>query len=157
MEKPCCDPSTLAKWFINNTDRDSGDVITHLKLQKLVYYAQAWHLANFNRPIFDEDMQAWTHGPVVPSLWKEYKDKGWDAIPPEPKFNLKNKRLNEFLMEINRKYGYYSAKKLEHLTHREDPWKQTRGNIPLEAKCTNPIDKILIRDYYAARIGKTWR
>ncbi len=97
MEKALTVPSKVAKWFINRTNREAGDVITHLKLQKLVYYAQAWYLANFNRPLFDEDMQAWTHGPVVPSLWKEYRDCGWDGIPPSADFNIDNKELTNFL------------------------------------------------------------
>lgn len=42
----------LSGWFVNAADRDAGEAITHLKVQKLVYYAQAWFLANFDRPIF---------------------------------------------------------------------------------------------------------
>lgn len=71
----------VAKWFLSRVDRDSGDSITHLKLQKLVYYAQAWNLAHFGEPLFDEELKAWTHGPVAPSVWHEYKDSRWDALP----------------------------------------------------------------------------
>jgi len=156
MEKALTNPSRIAKWFINRADREAGDAITHLKLQKLIYYAQAWYLANYNRPLFEEDMQAWTHGPVVPSVWREYRDMGWEGLPPVNNFNMADKELNEFLEMVYSEYGAYSAKKLEHLTHEEEPWQKTRDGLPLEAKCTKPIDKVLIRDYYASRIGKNW-
>ena len=60
--------TTLAKWFISRVERDSGDDITHLKLQKLLYYAQAWHLAHTNAPLFNKEIKAWTHGPVVTTV-----------------------------------------------------------------------------------------
>jgi len=77
-------PSDAARWFINRADRLAGDDMTHLKLQKLIYFAQAWHLANTGEPLFREDMQAWTHGPVVPSVWHAYKQYQWEPIPPGP-------------------------------------------------------------------------
>ena len=68
-KQPAYSPLDIAKWFINATDRDSGDAITHLKVQKLVYYAQGWAMAYLGSPLFEEDIQAWAHGPVVPSVW----------------------------------------------------------------------------------------
>ena len=146
-------PNKLASWFINSVDSSSGEAMTHLKLQKLLYFTQAWYLANFDRPIFDEDMQAWTHGPVVPSIYDKYKANRWGVLDIEKSVNLPDD-LIPFLSELNRVYGQYSAKKLEEITHLEDPWKVTRGDIPLEARCTNPIDKLTIRNYYAKRLGK---
>lgn len=146
-------PSAIATWFINYVDRDAGEAITHLKLQKLIYYAEAWFLANFSRSLISEDLQAWTHGPVSPSVYKKYRDKGWDALPPERPRSLPHP-LNEFLAEVYGEYGQLGAKRLEALTHSEDPWKLTRGDIPPEAKCTKPIDKLLMRNYYAKRLGK---
>ena len=52
----------------------------NLKLQKLVYYAQAWHLALRDVPLFEEDFEAWVHGPVIPALYQEYKKFGWRPI-----------------------------------------------------------------------------
>ena len=49
----------IADWFAGAIDREAGDSITHLKLQKLVYYAQAWFLALNDKPLFEEEMQAW--------------------------------------------------------------------------------------------------
>ncbi len=146
-------PAGISRWFVNATDRDSGEATTHLKVQKLVYYAQAWYLANFDRPLFQEDMQAWTHGPVTPSVYDKYKGKGFDSLPPEGAVRLPD-GLEPFLNAIKEQYGQFTAKHLEKMTHDEDPWRLTRAGLPLEARCTRPIDKLIIRNFYAARIGK---
>lgn len=155
MTKDLCRPADIAKWFINRADREAGDDMTHLKLQKLLYFAQAWHLANLGVPLFQEEMEAWTHGPVVPSVWHEYKGYQWDSIPPTKDVEI-DKNVADYLEKLYRKYGRYSGKALEELTHSHEPWQKTRGELPLEAKCTDPIDKKLIRDFYAKRIGKSW-
>ncbi len=149
-------PLKIAKWFINHVDRSAGDDITHLKLQKLLYYAQAWHLGNYGKPLFAEDMQAWTHGPVVPSVWQHYRDFGWQSLSPENTKISLNAKLEKFLEAIYDTYGKYTAKNLEVMTHKELPWKKTRGDLPLEAKCTTPISKKLMCEYYGNRIGKKW-
>jgi uncharacterized phage-associated protein len=152
-----CSPKTLARWFISNVDRDAGQSITHLKLQKLLYFAQAYHLANFNRQLFAEDMEAWAHGPVVPSIWREYKDYGWESIPTCDAPTIDDDSLLSYLEAVNEKFGKFEAKELEKITHSHDPWKETRGPLRPEARCSDPIDKKLIRDFYAARIKKTWK
>ena len=146
-------PSSVAKWFVNHADRDAGEAITHLKLQKLVYYAEAWFLANFDRSLIEEELQAWAHGPVSPSVYRKYRDCGWEALPPESQKALPED-VEAFLAEVYREYGQFSAKRLEALTHSESPWKITRGDLPPEAKCTKPIDRLVMRNYYAERIGK---
>lgn len=150
-------PSALqiAKWFINYVDRDAGDDITHLKLQKLLYYAQAWYLANYSEPLFDEELQAWTHGPVVLSIWDEFKKYEYGSLPISDEVIDFSNEIEKHLQEVYKEYGKYSAKELERLTHEEEPWKKTRNNISIEEKCTNPIDKNLMRDYYAAKIKNT--
>jgi uncharacterized phage-associated protein len=71
----------IAVWFLGAIDRRAGDGITHLKLQKLVYYAQAWSLALLDRPLFDEEVEAWAHGPVVETVFQRFKDAGWENLP----------------------------------------------------------------------------
>lgn len=61
----------IAKHFIRFANEE-GSFISNLKLQKLVYYAQAWHLAIHGTPLFEEDFEAWVHGPVIPSLYQKY-------------------------------------------------------------------------------------
>lgn len=146
-------PKAIAAWFVNHADANAGDTITHLKVQKLVYYADAWFLANFDRCLIVEEFEAWAHGPVSPTLWKKYKGAGWDTLNPEKMAGIP-KTLERFLFAVYDKYGQFSAKKLEQITHSEDPWKITRGTLPPEAGCDNKISKLLTRNYYAKRLGK---
>ena len=60
--------------YIIRSAHESGELITNLKLQKLVYYAQAWHLALFDEPLFDDPIEAWVHGPVVSSLYSKFPE-----------------------------------------------------------------------------------
>ena len=55
---------------------ETGEWITNLKLQKLVYYAQAWHLAIYSKPLFNTDFEAWVHGNVIHDLYSECKSWG---------------------------------------------------------------------------------
>ncbi|MEM7058626.1 MAG: type II toxin-antitoxin system antitoxin SocA domain-containing protein [Pseudomonadota bacterium] len=146
-------PMAVARWFLNRADRDAGEAITPLKLQKLVYYAQAWFLANFDRPIFKDDFEAWAHGPAHPGLYGKYRGFAWEALPKEdgsvpPKF------MDGFLSAVYDEYGQYSAKKLERMTHEELPWKEARGNLAPEAASKNKISKLAMRNFYAGRLGK---
>jgi uncharacterized phage-associated protein len=147
----------IADWFLSHVERSSGDAITHLKLQKLVYYGQAWSLANFNKPLFQEELQAWAHGPVATSVWNRHRDAGWEALPaPESCPNL-TREQDSILPLVLQEYGKFEAKFLEELTHSELPWKKTRGNLPLQAKCTSIIPKVLMRDFYGKKIKKLWK
>lgn len=144
----------LANWFVNRADRDAGEAITHLKVQKLVYYAEAWFLANFDRSLTDEFFEAWAHGPVARRVYNKYRDKGWDALPPERARSLPDDDLTELLDVVYQQYGQFTAKRLEALTHKEKPWREARGDLPPEAKCTNLIDRLTMRNFYGAKIGK---
>ena len=138
----------IAKWFLLRVDRDSGGCITHLKLQKLLYYAQAWYLANYKKPLFQEDFQAWSHGPVCAAIWTKYKKYTWEAIPSPKTGPRLEKKIKNYLESVWKAYGEISAKNLEKLTHSEDPWKNVRGNLPFEAKCTTIISKESMKNYY---------
>jgi uncharacterized phage-associated protein len=150
---PPASPKLIARWFLNHADREAGDAITQLKLQKLVYYAEAWFLANFDKALTDENYEAWAHGPALRSLYSKYRDYGWEAIPPEKGQGVSSE-LSSYLEAVYEKYGQYSAKKLEHMTHVEDPWRNARGDLPAEAASRIIIPKVEIRNYYAAQIGK---
>ena len=149
-------PQLIANYFIQSVDTDSGDNITHLKLQKLMYFAQAWYLANINKVLFDEDMQAWAHGPVTPSIWHKYKENRWGSLSLDDDAVLPDKKILPFLQLIWERYGQFSPKKLEQMTHNDGPWKDVRGGRPQEARCTDAIPKQRIRDYYAKKINKNW-
>lgn len=146
-------PNSVASYILTIVDRDAGEVVTHLKLQKLVYYVQAWYLANFDRPLFEEDLQAWAHGPVARTLYDRYKGNQWGALPCLSRSNLQAV-VRPFVKAVYDEYGQFGAKKLEEITHSEAPWKDTRGNLSPEARCEKRISKISIRNFYAGRLGK---
>ena len=73
-----------ARFFLSRVDEDAGDLMSNLKLQKLVYYAQGLHLALYDEPLFTEPIESWYHGPVVPELYESYKQYGAGAIPIPP-------------------------------------------------------------------------
>jgi uncharacterized phage-associated protein len=143
----------VAKWFINATDRDAGDAITHLKVQKLVYYAQGWALAHFDRALFSDDLQAWAHGPVAVPVYNRFRGFSFDAIPKQKIDVSFNDNAFRLLTAVNDKYGIYSAKQLERMTHKEAPWKDVRGDLPPEARCTEIIPKAAMRKYFKSLLN----
>jgi len=107
-------------------DVEAGEVLSHLKLQKLLYYAQGFHLALYDEPLFDEKIEAWTHGPVCYDVYQKYKKYRSGRIPPQGSINLEkyDNRVKELLNEIHSVFGQFSAWKLRNMTHGERPWRQ---------------------------------
>lgn len=122
----------VADYFLSKTDEEAGDVISNLKLQKLVYYAQGFTLAVTGKPLFNEPIEAWQHGPVVPDLYHKYKDHGAYGIPAPTNvdFSKFSSEIKEILDEVYDVYGQFSAWKLRNMTHEEAPWKNTeKGGV----------------------------
>lgn len=115
----------VADYFLSRCDEESGDTISNLKLQKLVYYAQGFSLALLGEPLFENKIEAWMHGPVVPDLYQKYKSFGNSALPPPDSFDAE--KLSEgqlgLLEEVWDVFGQFSAWKLRNMTHEESPWK----------------------------------
>lgn len=132
--------------------RDAGELLTHLKLQKLVYYGQAWYLANYNEPLVDECFQAWVHGPVCPSLYQRFKVYGSGLITEEVERPDLPKRVSDHLDEVMEAYGGFGAWELERMVHREDPWLEARAGLPLDANSNNVISTETMKRYYRARL-----
>jgi len=89
----------VAKYIIAEF-HEAEDFITNMKVQKLLYYVQGWHLGLYGAPVFDEQFQAWVHGPVQYEVYNEYKNYRWNLISEpiekpkfEPEFNTKFCRL----------------------------------------------------------------
>lgn len=119
-----------AKYFLAQASEEAGDLISNLKLQKLVYYAQGFHLALYDEPLFPEAIEAWTHGPVVPDLYRHYKKYGTGAIPcPEYiDFSIYDEKTKSLLDEVYSVFGQFAAWKLRNMTHEEYPWKLAAQN-----------------------------
>lgn len=131
----------------------------HLKLQKLIYYCQAWHLALFDKPLIDDEFQAWLHGPVSRKVWEKYRLRSilWNDIETTEEelrgvVENTNKELDEnqleLLADVLREYGPKSSLHLEKLTHSESPWIEARRDVGPAESCENVISKESIRAYF---------
>ena len=147
----------VANFFLHKSQSDfrPNTKITHLKLQKLVYYAQAWHLAMLNQRLFDSRLEAWVHGPVSPELYNEYRQSGYQVITNSVAnpFNF-NERTLGVLNAVWQIYGDKDAKELEKLTHSELPWLDARRNIPLHVSSNNEISLQDMNEYYSRYLNK---
>jgi uncharacterized phage-associated protein len=141
---------TIADYFIYVAN-DTGSFISNLKLQKLVYYAQAWHLGIYDAPLFDEDFEAWVHGPVIPALFYQYKEFSWKPILKEVQKPDFSPELNEFLEEIAEVYFIREGLELELMTTREDPWINARKGLARDEPSHGIITKDSMRNYYKER------
>ena len=113
----------VADYMLQRADEDSMRV-THLKLQKLCYYAQGYSLALLSRPMFEEPIEAWEHGPVVRELYDTYKRFGKTAIPaPIIPPEIEPWRV-KILEEVHRRFGWMTAWDLRNRTHDELPWRE---------------------------------
>jgi uncharacterized phage-associated protein len=153
----------LAKYIITFFD-SKGDAVTNKKLQKLLYYVEAWDLVYFDG-LIDEDFQAWVHGPVIPKVYGDYKHRGQSQIILDYKnssaskeiIKLKSELINslgddrvELMETVFLKYGAMSSFQLELLSHSEKPWLQARGNLSPIESCNNIISKKTIQEYYSS-------
>ncbi len=122
----------VADYFLSKINEEFGDCISNLKIQKLVYFAQGFVLAITGKTLFNEDILAWQHGPVVKSLYDKYKEFGATCLPkPEHcEFSfLRCEELTEVLDEVYDTYGQFSAWKLRDLTHLPNsPWAKVEIN-----------------------------
>lgn len=141
----------VANYFLNQVDLDSGsDPLSNLKIQKLVYYAQGYHLAMFGKPLFDEEIEAWPHGPVIPSLYTEFKKYGAGPIEKPRILNnqLFSKEARDMLDKVFAYYDQFSAIKLRSMTHNEPTWE----NNYLPGRAYNPISKKDLTDYFKTQL-----
>lgn len=127
----------------------SKDSMTPKKLQKLTYYAEAWHQALYQRPlIHDESFQAWVHGPVAPSLYRRYKQYGWNPIPKkEIDIDFDDESIS-ILESVWETYGDQDGNSLEALTHSEAPWRNARAGLEPNDNSNVVISTDDMRNYY---------
>lgn len=121
------------KLLLKAQETAGGELMSNLKLQKMLYYEQGYHLAKFGSPLFADDIEAWMYGPVVPSVYYHFNVFGATGISPEKEEAISLNALEEKLFdEVYRAYSPYSAVGLMHMTHEEKPWKSTPvkvGNV----------------------------
>lgn len=125
-----------------------GDM-TAMKLQKLVYYCQAWSLVWDEKPLFAERIEAWANGPVVPELYQRHRGRfrlqqgmikgNPDSLAPEQK---------ETVEAVLAYYGDKSSQWLSDLTHAEDPWKDARAGMAVGERGNKEITHAAMAEYY---------
>lgn len=133
---------------ISREDSFDGEyeLISHMKLQKLVYFCQGFHLALYDRPLFPETIEAWPHGPVCPRLYhilKIYGPSPITAMVDPDKINV-NTQERYIINMVYDTYGQYSASKLRMITHKEGPWNNTGGG--------SVIPQDIIKQHFKAMI-----
>lgn len=129
---------------------ENGDVITNLKLQKLLYYAQAWHLVKKGVPLFEDAIEAWEFGPVVRAVYNEYKEFNRMPIDIEvgqEEVNVLDKETQEYMDDYLWEFLDYSATSLVRMTHEEDPWINVYDKN--EPKKNPEITTESMREYYS--------
>ncbi len=117
----------IAKTLLTLSNPEYGDIISNLKLQKLLYYSQGLHIALSGEALFNDNIVAWQYGPVVENVYREFKVYGSGAIPVPENFDNSylSKNQLEILKDVYDVFGQFSALKLMEMTHSEMPWKNT--------------------------------
>ena len=166
---PPYSPAIIANEFLERSGRD-GKPITPMQLLKLVYIAHGWHLADTERPLIGESVEAWKYGPVIPSLFHEFKRFGGGPITKlayEPVLTDSDSQYPELDIELDapflpeedaataalidriwREYGRKTGWELSTLTHQPNtPWSEA---VKSRASAANPvIDTSLIARHYS--------
>ena len=136
----------VSKYILN-----SIGPISAMKLEKLAYYCQAWSIVWDERPMFNERIEAWASGPVIPDLFNQHRGRyilSTDDINGNPE-NLDADAIDTINAVIEF-YGNKTAQVLSDLTHSEDPWLNARGDLPDGVICNHEITLGALEEYYSS-------
>lgn len=149
----------IADYIISRVKTEDKDAsLINLKLQKLLYYVQAWSYGINKKPLFEGEFEAWIHGPVNRVIYDRFNATKYlySEINLEDRLN-KDVTLSpedaEFVDFILENYLKYSGAELERLSHSETPWVKTRGNLGINERCDQVISPDLMKEFY----GKKWQ
>lgn len=145
----CAHPRDVAQYVVNWFAQRQQSVTT-IKLQKLVYYSQVWSLVWDDKPLFDEDFQAWINGPVVRSLFDDTKGYYYSPIciaGADP--NLLTENQKDTIDRVLEHYGDLTSSELVQLSHSEAPWKDARNGLPSQTPSNAIISKASIAQFYS--------
>ena len=128
---------------------DRHGPMTAMKLQKLVYYSQAWSLVWDEQPLFEEQVEAWANGPVIPDLYREHRGRFRlrpGDIPGDPGVLTHDQR--ETVDAVVDGYGRLTAHQLSELSHREEPWRRARRGLSPGERGNAVISQAAMFEYY---------
>lgn len=124
---------TIAEYFLLLASHE-GEAITPLKMQKLIYFAHGWNLAIHGRPLVSEFVGAWPYGPVIRSIYEEYKKYGRNAIPVGAECRIDegiqgDTQTVTLLNKVWEVYRHFTAYQLSDMTHAEGtPWQKANAS-----------------------------
>jgi uncharacterized phage-associated protein len=128
------------------------DFLTHMRLQKLLYFVQGWALGMTGAPMFNDRIEAWRFGPVVPNVYQVFKKYGAGPISEkEGNFEGLTDKQKAFIRRCWETYKQYGPISLVELSHKEKPWKTARGNVSATANTSDEITVDSMRRSFAAR------
>jgi uncharacterized phage-associated protein len=138
----------IASWFVRYSADELGAPVDPMSLEKLIYYAQAFHLVLEGEPLFPDEIQAWKWGPVIPGVYKQYASYGADPIilPLDGDAAALGKGTEKFLTEIVEFFCRHTAANLSRATHSEQPWIDAIGSSD------NAVSQSSLRQFYGSLI-----
>jgi uncharacterized phage-associated protein len=121
-----------------------------MRMQKLLYYCQVWSVALRRVTLFDEEIEAWVNGPVVPAFWRQhaYAYSITDVSGDVACLSGPERTLIDKVFEV---YEKYTGVQLSEMTHREKPWKDARNGLASNVRSSSTIDPISAGEYYRSR------
>lgn len=156
---PPYDINIIADYTILSLTADEKPTdLINLKLQKLMYYIQGWHLGYKKTRIIDSAFEAWVHGPVSRKLYDRFKDTK-TLYSYIDRTDVVNNDAYDKIQEDDRKfidyilynYASFSGVELEQKTHEEYPWQKTREGLHPLVACNKEIDDNLIIEYFSEK------
>ena len=158
-QKPPATAMEIANWFLVAGWKEEKYGCDQLKLIKLVYYAHAWHLGNSAGPLFPETVEAWPHGPVVPTLYHAFKDAGRRPIrflgsrSSLSSRSVYSGELEEYLEDLWNMYKEHSGISLSNSTHAQgEPWSVVVQTKDVNGKPT--ISNDIIEKIFREKVEK---
>jgi len=150
----------VSNYVIFRLTSEGGGSLSHLKLQKLLYYIQSWNLAYEGKPFFKGTFQAWIHGPVNRSIYNQFKDTKYmyssinlkDLEGVDFSFQDLSNDDKTFIDGVLEVYAPFSDVQLEKMTHDETPWIEARADYPAYERCENDISEETMASYYGERL-----
>lgn len=127
--------------------------VDQMKLQKLLYYSQGWHLAWYGEPLFKDAVEAWAFGPAVGDVYTAYKDCGDEPIKTPSGGDPSNlgEREIKALEAVVAAYGPLTGPELAALTHQEKPWVAARKGYEDGQRSRRAIKREALREYFETR------
>lgn len=121
-----------------------------MKLQKLVYYSQAWSLVWDEKPLFKAKIEAWANGPVVRSLYETHRGRFSVKTWPDGDWTKVVGEAKKTIDSVLKFYGAKSGQWLSELTHNERPWRDARKGLNDDERCAKEITPAALAEYYGS-------